>query len=43
LHPPQKFESLTKTIFRSSIKWSSESDKTCRYVHDLSLYHTSFL
>jgi hypothetical protein len=43
LQPPQKFENPTIAIFKSSIIENNNSNKTCRYVLDLSLYKPSFV
>jgi hypothetical protein len=43
LHPPQEFANLTIAIFKSSIKGNIKSNKSCRSVHDLSLYQTLFV
>jgi hypothetical protein len=38
-HPHHKFEDPTITIiFKSSNKESNDSNKTCRYARDISLY-----
>jgi hypothetical protein len=33
----------TTAIFKSSVKENNESNKTCRYAHDLSLYLSNFV
>jgi hypothetical protein len=33
----------TTTIFKSFVKQNNDSNKTCRYVHDLLLYQTKFV
>jgi hypothetical protein len=38
LHPPQWFENPTIDIFRRSVKENNYSNKTSRFVHDISLY-----
>jgi hypothetical protein len=41
LNVTSKFQ--TTATFESSIKEHNDSNKTCRYVYDLSLYTTSFV
>jgi hypothetical protein len=33
----------TIAIFKNCVKQNSDSNKTCRYVHDLLLYQSSFV
>jgi hypothetical protein len=36
-----KFRAIA--MFKSFVKQNNDSNKTCRYIHDLSLYQTSFV
>jgi hypothetical protein len=40
-HITSKFRTIV--IFKNCAKQNNDSNKTCRYVHDLLLYHSSFV